>query len=416
MIRGNFFPILSILILISLGADVEAQNNTFSGLVKLQAASDWFNSDSVYSNSGDSPQNSYQFDSRLIYQDKRDNWQWAIHYQLNARKSKIADNPGLTPTAIDDIDQHRYWNLTRSIKENDNIQSYHRIDRAYLRYSSEQWLIKLGRQAISWGHGLFFNPLDIANPFDPILVDKEYKAGDDMLYFQWLQQSGNDLQWIFIPRRDSTGKLESDQVTFAAKYRGLHQNIDYDILVARHYAENVVGVGGNIPWLESNINSDVLLTRENSQHAWVASANLGISYSWTWFEKNLFGRMEYFHNGFGLTGTDLTDTDVAQSPALLSRLSRGETFILEKNYIAAGLNIELHPLDTLDINLFFNLHDNSALLQLINQYSYRENSQLSAGLLLPLGADGSEYGGIATGTDQYLSRKLNIWAKYSRYF
>ena len=35
-------------------------------------------------------------------------------------------------------------------------------------------------------------PMDLMNPFDPATIDTEYKAGDDMLYFQYLQDGGND--------------------------------------------------------------------------------------------------------------------------------------------------------------------------------------------------------------------------------
>jgi hypothetical protein len=36
--------------------------------------------------------------------------------------------------------------------------------------------------------------MDLVNPFDPASIDTEYKAGDDMLYVQYLQDNGNDMQ------------------------------------------------------------------------------------------------------------------------------------------------------------------------------------------------------------------------------
>ena len=62
--------------------------------------------------------------------------------------------------------------------------------------------MKFGRQAITWGNGLFYAPMDLVNPFDPATIDTEYKAGDDMLYLQYLQDNGNDLQAAVVVRRD----------------------------------------------------------------------------------------------------------------------------------------------------------------------------------------------------------------------
>ena len=60
--------------------------------------------------------------------------------------------------------------------------------------------LRFGRQALSWGNGLFYAPMDLVNPFDPAAIDTEYKAGDDMLYLQYLQDSGNDLQAAVVVR------------------------------------------------------------------------------------------------------------------------------------------------------------------------------------------------------------------------
>jgi hypothetical protein len=63
--------------------------------------------------------------------------------------------------------------------------------------------------------------MDLVNPFDPASIDTEYKAGDDMLYVQYLQDNGNDMQAAYVFRRDVlTGDAKSDQATAAIKYQG----------------------------------------------------------------------------------------------------------------------------------------------------------------------------------------------------
>jgi len=414
----RLLPLALFLCLYSVGTYANSSPD-FKGLIKLQSSLNGYDSHSAFVFYGDSPQEQYNIDARLMYQQQRESWDWAMHYQIAAQKSKLPDSI-LGNSAANDTDQYRLWNLSREIKQSDRIFNLQRIDRLFVRYSLDQWVVKLGRQAISWGHGQFFNPLDIANPFDPTLVDKEYKAGDDMAYLQWLQDNGNDVQAALIPRRDTNGQLQSARSTYALKYRGLWQNLDYDILLAKHYDDNVIGFGANIPWRESNINSDWLITQINNRNNspernWVVSGNIGISYSWMWWRKNIIGRAELFHNGFGQAPTPTAATLLNGDPALLDRLQRGELYNLAKNYLAAGLNIELHPLFLLDLNSFINLHDPSANLQILGQYNQSDNSNISAGLLLPVGPDASEFGGIASATNSYYSRQYSLFLKYAYY-
>jgi len=409
--------LLGALLLTPLCAPAE-NDYKFSGLVKAQSTIHDYDANSFYNRIGDSPQEQYNIDARLIYRQQRGNWDWSAHYQVSLQKSKLALQNVFGTGAAVDADRYRLWNLTRDISDSSRIENIQRLDRLYIRYSLDQLVIKAGRQAISWGHGQFFNPLDIANPFDPILVDKEYKAGDDMLYLQWLQQNGNDVQMAIIPRRDNSGKLQTEQSTSAAKYRGLWHNLDYDLLLARHYNENILGLGANIPWRESNINSDWLASKidNDPNRSWVVIATLGISYSWVWWHKNFLGRAELFHNGFGMSGTPLDLQRLFNNSALETRLRRGELYTLAKNYLAAGLNIELHPLFIMDVNLFVNLHDPSATLQILGVYNQSDYSNISAGLAIPLGADTSEYGGLESGLGDYLSRQYSIFVKYAYYF
>jgi len=390
----------------------------FSGLVKIQATNITFDEFSVFQQYGDSPQQQYNLDTRLMYQQQLNHWQWEAHYQATAQKSNLPIQSLLNDVPAYEADQYRLWNLTRRITESDSVDNLQRIDRLNIRYSVDQWVAKIGRQAISWGHGLFFNPLDIANPFDPAVIDKEYKSGDDMLYLQGLQQNGNDIQFAIIPRRDEKAKINSAQSTYAAKYRGLWQNLDYDVLAAQHYNENLIGLGANIPFMEANVNSDWLVSRvkNGTERNWILMANLGVSYSWTGWNKNIIGRAEYFYNGFGLSESPISAIDVYNSEALTNRIMRGELYTLAKNYLAGGINIEIHPLFLLDINAFINLNDYSANLQILGNYNYSDYSNFSGGIILPIGPDGSEYGGLDSGINGYLSQQFSMFLKYTYFF
>ena len=93
-------------------------------------------------------------------------------------------------------DDRRLIDLTHLISQEDNSVIVHRLDRFAIDYTGTQTVARAGRQAVSWGNGLIYTPMDFFNPFDPATVDKEYKTGDDMLYGQYLRNNGDDLQAV----------------------------------------------------------------------------------------------------------------------------------------------------------------------------------------------------------------------------
>ena len=68
-------------------------------------------------------------------------------------------------------------------------------------------------------------------------------------------------------------------------------------------------------------------------------------------------------------------------------------------------------------NLFWNLEDPSALLQIVTQNSLGDNLLLLGALALPLGASGTEYGGIDSGVPgTYFSTDLSFFLQLNWYF
>ena len=156
---------------------------------------------------------------------------------------------------------------------------------------------RIGRQAVSWGNGLIYTPMDFFNPFDPAAVDKEYKTGDDMLYGQYLKENSDDLQAVWVIRRNLDGNVSKDVNSISAKYHGFAGETEFDILIAEHFDDSIFGLGAL-----SNIGGAVWrgdLTLTNTQSDTVTSAVTSLSYSWISWGHNVSGILEYFYNGFG---------------------------------------------------------------------------------------------------------------------
>jgi hypothetical protein len=54
-----------------------------------------------------------------------------------------------------------------------------RVDRLVIRGETTGLEVAVGRQAVGFGTGMFFTPLDLVNPFTPAVVDQEYRPGVD---------------------------------------------------------------------------------------------------------------------------------------------------------------------------------------------------------------------------------------------
>jgi len=314
-------------------------------------------------------------------------------------------------------DDRRWWDLTNTLEDEDKLAVIGRLDRLSAGYTGANSSLRFGRQAISWGNGLNYSPMDIVNPFDPTQVDTEYKAGDDMLYGQFLRSSGDDIQASYVVRRDLlTGEVESDQATAAAKYHGFVGAGEYDVLLAQHYDDALLGIGGGVDVGGAVWRSDLVLS-DTDDEGIIAQFVLNTSYSWVWGGRNVSGSAEYYFNGFGQRDGCYSPECLASNPDLLTRIARRQLFTLGRHYLAGNLMVEVTPLFMLTPNLFWNVGDGSALLQIVTQNSLGDNLVLLGALGVPMGPNGTEYGGIDTGIEGvYFSTDLSLFLQLGWYF
>ena len=426
MNRYAILIILSGLLNCALISSAAADNDWFKGgHAKYRFLLNTFPDDSLFLDYVDTPMVDHNGDLRLLFDWRKDKASLVADYQLIAQTGDsftLANNLPGSVIVTDPVpnDDHRLFDLTRVISEGNNSALTHRLDRLYAEYAGTNAVGRFGRQAISWGNGLVYTPMDFINPFDPSAIDKEYKTGDDMLYGQYLQQSGNDLQAVWVFRRDINGDITNDVNTIAAKYHGFVGGKEYDLLLAEHYDDTIFGIGGITDIGGAIWRGDITLTRTNNSQAQtdnVASLVTSLSYSWISWDHNISGIVEYFYNGFGQTNGDYSPAALADNPDLVERILRGELFTLGQHYVVASAMVEMTPLWMLTPNVFVNASDGSFLAQLVSSYDLKQNWQLLAAISVPVGAAGTEYGGIDSGVaGKQLSTELNLFAQLAWYF
>jgi hypothetical protein len=296
-------------------------------------------------------------------------------------------------------DDRRLFDMSKIIDDEDNYVLYHRLDRLSLSYSPPWGLIRAGRQAVTWGNGFLFNPMDLFNPFAPSDIEREYKIGDDILFAQFVEKSGGDIQLLCVPRRDpETGDVAGDESSFAGKVHFARGGIEFDVMAAAHYRDIVVGFGsigylGGTAW---RLDAVYTLLDNKVVSGDYPSLVANIDYSWVWWNRNFYGYLEYYFNGLCHTNY----TDALSDPNIRERIDRGELFTLGRNYVNGHVTVELHPLFNVYLTIITNMDDPSGTFQPRAVWNMTQNTEITFGGTVYFGGTDTEYGGyMITGTD-----------------
>lgn len=314
-------------------------------------------------------------------------------------------------------DDQRFFQLTHQLISEDDLVVYHRLDRLNVTFTPSWGSIKVGRQALTWGNGMVFNPMDLFNPFAPTTIQRDYKVGDDMVLGQ-VYFGNHEGQVLYIPRRDpENDDVSDDRSSRTGKAHLVLNGLEMDLMAARHYDDDIFGWGATGYLGDAAWRLNAVYTRPGGRYEqddfFQVMAN--IDYAWLWGGKNIYGLLEFYYNGLGRR------EDYAralETPYILDRLARGDLFSLGRHYMAGLLQIELHPLVHNNWTCLANIEDPSGLLlpQLI--WDATTNTQLIIGVQWHWGADGTEYGGFDTSLGAQTIKtapqdQIYLWLTYS---
>ena len=299
-------------------------------------------------------------------------------------------------------DKRRFFDLTAPLHEERGSFSYHRLDRAMVSFTPSWGEVRLGRQAVTWGHGFTFNPMDLFNPFAPTDLERDYKAGDDLALIR-LPAGEMDLTLIYVARRGpDTGDAGWDENSLGAKLHFYSGNTETDLMMARHYDDLVAGFGaagalGDAAW-RCDLTATFLKDSDRGRSAYL-SGILNLDRSWIWLNKNWYGYVELYYNGLSRGSY----TDQLTDPAVSDRLARGELFAMGRWYASASLNLEVHPLVNAYLTPIVNLDDGSGMVLPRLVYDWSDNVRLTLTASLSWGGADTEYGGYTIPDTGYAS-------------
>jgi hypothetical protein len=116
------------------------------------------------------------------------------------------------------------------------------LDRAYMRYSEDNWELTVGRQRINWGVNLAFNPNDLFNAYSLVDFDYQERPGVDAVRFQYYGDDMSSFEGAVQIRNSLDGSV------IAGLWKFNKWKYDFQFLAANYFKDIAIGTGlaGNI--------------------------------------------------------------------------------------------------------------------------------------------------------------------------
>jgi hypothetical protein len=292
-------------------------------------------------------------------------------------------------------DDRRLFDLAGHIDQGSRHDLVHGVERLNATWRGGDWSVTVGRQAQSLGGGILFHPMDFLSPFSPTAVDRDYKAGEDMMQVHRQFDGGGEMSLLAVGRRDEDHDVTRAAASFAIRGRGQFGAVEVESIVAEHGDDLTGALGLRIPLGGALLRTDVVAAREDGAEFRISGV-INADYSFTVADKLVYTFAEYYHNGFGVRSLD---PGKPLPEALEIRVARGEVYALMRDYLGFGGSIQWHPLATQSLSLVRNLDDGSMFLQGGLQFDLSDHQNLEAGVLLLIGDPGDEFGGKPVAID-----------------
>ena len=267
----------------------------------------------------------------------------------------------------------QYWKGSWNYVDRPDYYGTSRLYRGTATLSAGNTDVRFGRQRIAWGTGRFWSPLDILNPFSAIQLEREERVGTDALVVDQKLGPLSRLSAVYAPAHDR------GNASAAGLWHTNVSGVDFSVATGKFHRDHVTGVDVASQIGSAGVRGEATYTRpetgENFRRMLV-----GVDYA---FANTLTLTGELYYNGAG--ASDKAAYDFAS-------LFAGRVRSLARRYAGIYASYEITPLLKSVNYLVVNADDRSRFFSPSLVYSIRTNVDLTAGVQLFRGAEGSEYG------------------------
>ncbi len=306
-----------------------------------------------------------------------------------------------------------YFDWKHTIADHDDAFWSHSLYRAYLVMRAPHANLTVGRQRISWGTGLFWNPTDIFNPVSPLQIEPEEKVGADAVNLEIPFDGLTLVNFVYARSKkfglptleellargvppDVIARLaaeppdfaliesfleEEDMSSAAGRFRTTVGTYDISFIGGRFDHDEFVGGNFSGYVKDAGLRGEFTYTfaQDRPDHYRFV---LGADYS---FSNTLYLVAEYFYNG------QAARLDRQQ---LLDAQLRGELTTLNPHQLGMGATYDLTPLVKLQAYSVWDIEGEGLFLNPEIYYSARANLDIRAGVQFFTGERGSDFNDV----------------------
>ena len=259
----------------------------------------------------------------------------------------------------------------------------HEIDRLLFAFSLPALDITVGRQAVSWGFGRFWAPMDYFAPMSPTDLDREERRGIDALRLTLSLGPTSFFEVMVVggAERDEEGDLEVtwDASALAWLLRVEAWGVDFLLSAGKLGRDRVIGAGVSGQVGGVTLRGEATAT-EDEDHDRYVRATAGVEFGTAF---NLTGIVEYHYNGFGTLDPERYLT---RATRFASRMATGQLAGLGQHYLGVTLAWQPSYWGALSLIYIQNLTDGSLTLGPAISYAISDEVRLQFVALIPIGA------------------------------
>ncbi len=248
-----------------------------------------------------------------------------------------------------------------------------RTDRLFLQTTLGNSTLRIGRQAISFGHGMVFNPMDLVQPFSIATIDNEYKAGIDAVrldrYFGMTGQVTGVVAYA--------GSWDKEGLTAVLNAQGTLGLSDLSLFVGSVRSDIVLGTGVVSSFGAVGVHTDLTVTIPDTEEDPFLRLTTGAI--WRPFARSSV-TAEYYYQSLGAS-----KPEDYLSFASSERYARGELWVMGQHYATLGWGQEVTALAMVNGAIIANLQDASMMVSPSLSLSVSDDVQLVAGGYVGIG-------------------------------
>ena len=229
---------------------------------------------------------------RLMLDEIQDSSEWTLHVKTSRQHQNIFAN-----TELHSSDLFRYRDLANDwLNEsgvNGSTQIGYEVDRVSYQHRFDKITAGIGRQAIDWGSGRFWQPLNVFGAFAPTDLDTDFKPGIDAAVINWYPSDFSSLTTVYAFAPNDNDNIDNSAAIYYRRQLG--EQVEISLLAGQVIGNTVTGLSlegelQGMGWRIEGAHNNLDQLNENTLF-WIA----GLDYQ---FENGLLLAAEWYnHNG-----------------------------------------------------------------------------------------------------------------------